>query len=223
MFFWSDCSDSISGDNSSFYTKSSSSEENLRYEEPRTSSSPVEKRQSRREESILSSKRSAKKKSAKQKKASFEHSRRRLRGYFQERKLTRSKGLSAQIFLNRLVWSPPKTGITSALRNIYFVNHKIKNELSTADSWILPQVFDVCKWLCLINGQGEQESCHLCDLLWLGWKCWRIFKSERPLKSDCNRTFPGWTEIGVTRLHVFRENALLLHYYFSGFGDWDWR
>ena len=48
----SDCSDSISGDNSSFYTKNSSSEENLRYEEPRTSFSPVEKRKSPREESI---------------------------------------------------------------------------------------------------------------------------------------------------------------------------
>ena len=36
-----------------------------------------------------------------------------------------------------------------------------------------------------------------------------------------NRTFPGWTAIGVTRLHVFRENALLLYYYFRGFGDWD--
>ena len=24
-----------------------------------------------------------------------------------------------------------------------------------------------------------------------------------------NQTFPGWTAIGVTRLHVFRENALL--------------
>ena len=62
----SDCSDSISGDNSSFYTKSGSREENLRYEEPRTSSSPVENLKSRREESISSSKRSAKKKSAKQ-------------------------------------------------------------------------------------------------------------------------------------------------------------
>ena len=76
----SDCSDSISGDNSSFYTKSRSPEENLRYEEPRTSSSPVEKLKSRREESISSSKRSAKKKSTKQKKASFEHSRRRSPG-----------------------------------------------------------------------------------------------------------------------------------------------
>ena len=76
----SDCSDSISGDNSSFYTKSGSPEENLRYEEPRTSSSPVEKLKSRREESISSSKRSAKKKSAKQKKASFQHSRRRSPG-----------------------------------------------------------------------------------------------------------------------------------------------
>ena len=76
----SDCSDSISGDNSSFYTKSGSPEENLRYGEPRTSSSPVEKLKSRREESISSSKRSAKKKSAKQKKASFEHSRRRSPG-----------------------------------------------------------------------------------------------------------------------------------------------
>ena len=27
-----------------------------------------------------------------------------------------------------------------------------------------------------------------------------------------NRTFFGWTAIGVTRLHVFRENALLLYY-----------
>ena len=34
-----------------------------------------------------------------------------------------------------------------------------------------------------------------------------------------NRTFPGWTAIGVTRLLVFRENALLLYYYFRGFGD----
>ena len=50
--------------------------------------------------------------------------------------------------------------ITSALRKIYFVNHKIENEVSTADSCILPQVFDVCKRVCLINGQGEQESCH---------------------------------------------------------------
>ena len=172
---------------SSFCSKSSSSEENLRYEEPRTSSSPVEKRKSRREESISYSKRSAKKKSAKQKKSKLRTLETRitwrnwLRGYFHDRKLTKSKGLSAQIFLNRLKW---KTGITSALRNIYFVNHKMKNELSTADSCILPQVFDACKRVCLTNGQGEQESCHFCDLLWLGWKCWRIFKSERPLKSD---------------------------------------
>ena len=117
----------FSGDNSSFYTKSSSSVENLRYEEPLTSSSPVEKRKSRREESISSSKRSAKKKSAKQKsKLRILYTkitwRNWLREYFQDRKLTRSKGLSAEIFLNRLVWSPPKTGITSALRNSYFVN-----------------------------------------------------------------------------------------------------
>ena len=32
-----------------------------------------------------------------------------------------------------------------------------------------------------------------------------------------NRTFPGWTAIGLTRLHVFRENSLLL-YYFRGYG-----
>ena len=64
----SDCSDSISGDNSSFYTESSSSEEDLQCEEPCTSSSSVEKRKSRREKSNSSSKRSSKKKSAKQKK-----------------------------------------------------------------------------------------------------------------------------------------------------------
>ena len=64
----SDCSDNISGDNSSFYTENSSSEEDLQCEEPRMSSSSVEKRKSRREKSNSSSKRSAKKKSAKQKK-----------------------------------------------------------------------------------------------------------------------------------------------------------
>ena len=64
----SDCSDSISGDHSSFYTESSSSEENLQYEEPRASSSSVRKRKSRREESNSSSKQSGKKKSTKHKK-----------------------------------------------------------------------------------------------------------------------------------------------------------
>lgn len=142
-----------------------------------------------------------------------------LRGYFQDRKLTRSKGLSAQIFFNRLVWSPPKTG--SALRNIYFVNHKIKNELSTADSWILPQVFDACKRVCLINGQGEQESCHFCGLDENAGK-FQVGKATQE-RLIIERFLVGLTAIGVTRLHVFRENALLLYYYFRGFGDWDWR
>ena len=61
----SDCSDSISGDNSSFYAKSSSSEKDLQYEEPCKPSSSAEERKSRGQESNLSSKRSAKQKSAK--------------------------------------------------------------------------------------------------------------------------------------------------------------
>ena len=64
----SNCSDSISGDNSSFYTERGSSEENMQYEEPRTPSSSVERRKSRSEESNSFSKRSAKKKFARQKK-----------------------------------------------------------------------------------------------------------------------------------------------------------
>ena len=54
-----------------------------------------------------------------------------LRGYFKYIKLERSKGLTAQIFLNRHMWSPPK--IRSSLRNIYFVNHK----KTTFNCWLL--------------------------------------------------------------------------------------
>ena len=53
-------------------------------------------------------------------------------------------------------------------------------------------------------------------------KCWGIFKSERSLEGlIINRTFPGWTGHKKSKLwlHVFRENALLLYYYFRGFGD----
>ena len=179
---------------SSFCSKSSSSEENLRYEEPRTSSSPVEKRKSRREESISSSKRSAKEKSAKQKKASFEYSRRRSPGgtdvvdifktesYRDRRDCPLKSSWIASCEVHQRLDRAHQRFAKYLLCESQI--DKIKNELSTADSWNLPQVFDACKRVRLINGQGEQESCHFCDLLWLGWKCWRIFKSERPLKSD---------------------------------------
>ena len=39
------------------------------------------------------------------------------------------------------------------------------------------------------------------------------------LRAIDNRTFFGWTATGVTRLHVFKENALLLYYYFRGLGE----
>ena len=48
----SDCSDSMSGSNSSFYAESSSSEEDLQYEEHRTSSSSAEKQKLRSEAGI---------------------------------------------------------------------------------------------------------------------------------------------------------------------------
>ena len=86
------------------------------------------------------------------------------------------------------------------------MNHKIKNELFTADSWFLRQVFDGCKRVCLINGQGEQESCHFCGL---DEKTGEFSSRKGHSRAIDNRTFAGWTAIGVARLHVFREYALL--------------
>ena len=57
----SDCSDSTSGNNSSFNTEGSSSGENLQYEEIRVSYSSTKKRKSCSQESNPSWKRSAKK------------------------------------------------------------------------------------------------------------------------------------------------------------------
>ena len=57
----SDCSDSTSGNNSSFNTEGSSSGENLQYEEIRVSYSSTKKRKSYSQESNSSWKRSAKK------------------------------------------------------------------------------------------------------------------------------------------------------------------
>ena len=104
----------------------------------------------------------------------------------------------------------------SSLRNIYFVN------LSTADSWILPQIFDACKRVCLANGQVEQENCHFHGFDGNA----REFSSRKghsraiDIKSnvswlDCDRSHKKeklW-------LHVLRENALLLYFYFRGFED----
>ena len=45
------------------------------------------------------------------------------------------------------------------MRNIYFVNHKKTNFQPVFFSWILPHVFDGCRRMRLVNGQGEQASC----------------------------------------------------------------
>ena len=85
-------------------------------------------------------------------------------------------------------------------------------------------MLDACKRVCLANGQGEQEKAAICmaSMKMLGNFQVGKVTQERLI---INRTFPGWTAIGVTRsrsyiwLHVLRENALLLHCYFRGFGD----
>ena len=68
----SDCSDSISGNNSSFYAESSSSKKNLQYEEPRTSSLFMERKSCDGEESNIIFKTVSKTEFCEKDRASFE-------------------------------------------------------------------------------------------------------------------------------------------------------
>ena len=77
----------------------------------------------------------------------------------------------------------------------YLLCKSQKNELSTADSWILPQVLDASKRVWLVNGQGEQERCHFCGL---DENAGEFSRRKGHSREIDNRTFPCWTAIGVT-------------------------
>ena len=95
------------------------------------------------------------------------------------------------------------------------MNHKIKNELLTAILGFCRKFSTLVSECALLTDKVNKKAATSVTFCALDENAGEFSSRKGHSKAIDNRTFPGWTAIGL----VFRENALLLYYYFRGFGD----